>query len=54
MQMVEERAPDGFARVDDVLVRDELEGVATAYKKVAGFSIAELNARPPILGQSTR
>ncbi len=50
MQLVEERAPDGFGRVEDVLSRDELETVAAAYKKVAGFSIAELNASPPILG----
>lgn len=50
MQLVEERAPDGFTRIDDVLARSELEGVAAAYKKVAGFTIAELNTRPPILG----
>lgn len=50
MQLVEERAPDGFTRIDDVLARGELEGVAAAYKKVAGFTIAELNTRPPILG----
>ena len=50
MQMVEERAPDGFADVSDVLQAQELEAVASAYKKIAGFSIAELNARPPVLG----
>ena len=54
MQMVEERAPGGFTNVDDVLAREELEGVAAAYKTVAGFSIADLNRRPPILAQSTR
>jgi 2-polyprenyl-6-methoxyphenol hydroxylase-like FAD-dependent oxidoreductase len=50
MQMVEERAPDGFADVSEVLQAQELEAVASAYKKIAGFSIEELNARPPILG----
>jgi 2-polyprenyl-6-methoxyphenol hydroxylase-like FAD-dependent oxidoreductase len=50
MQMVEERAPKGFARVSDVLAPEELQGVADAYKRIAGFSIDELNARPPILG----
>lgn len=50
MQLVQERAPQGFGKLDDVLAREELEGVAAAYKKVAGFTIAELNARPPILG----
>lgn len=50
MQFVEERAPQGFAKVEDVLSREELESVALAYKRMAGFSIEELNARPPILG----
>jgi 2-polyprenyl-6-methoxyphenol hydroxylase-like FAD-dependent oxidoreductase len=50
MQLVEERAPSGFAKVEDVLSRDELVGVATAYKQVAGFAIDELNGRPGILG----
>jgi 2-polyprenyl-6-methoxyphenol hydroxylase-like FAD-dependent oxidoreductase len=49
MQLVEERAPEGFTAVADVLARVELEGVAAAYKKVAGFSIAELNERRGIL-----
>jgi 5-methylphenazine-1-carboxylate 1-monooxygenase len=49
MQLVEERAPQGFASVSEVLSRDELESVANAYKRMARFSIAELNARPSIL-----
>ncbi|MEZ5922750.1 MAG: flavin-dependent oxidoreductase [Hyphomicrobiaceae bacterium] len=49
MQLVEERAPDGFANVEDVLARDDLESVATAYKRVAGFTIDALNRRPGIL-----
>jgi 2-polyprenyl-6-methoxyphenol hydroxylase-like FAD-dependent oxidoreductase len=53
MQMVEERAPEGFGHVNEVLSKEELESVAHAYKRVAGFSIAELNARPSILGQVT-
>jgi 2-polyprenyl-6-methoxyphenol hydroxylase-like FAD-dependent oxidoreductase len=50
MQIVEERAPQGFARIEDVLSREELESVALSYKRMAGFSIEELNARPAILG----
>jgi 2-polyprenyl-6-methoxyphenol hydroxylase-like FAD-dependent oxidoreductase len=49
MQFVEERAPNGFASVSDVLTREELESVALSYKRMAGFSIEELNARPGIL-----
>ncbi len=45
MQLVEERAPDGFERLEDVIRADELESIADQYKQLAGFSVAELNAR---------
>ncbi len=44
MQMVEERAPDGFERLADVISRAELEEVAARYKQVAGFDKDTLNA----------
>lgn len=49
MQLVQERAPDGFARIEDVLTREELEEAAAGYKRLAGFDKDELNARPPII-----
>ncbi|BAT58330.1 3-hydroxybenzoate 6-hydroxylase 1 [Variibacter gotjawalensis] len=49
MQLVEERAPQGFTTIDDVLSRSELEDVAANYKRVAGFQVDALNARPPIV-----
>lgn len=49
MQMVEERAPEGFDRIDDVLSAEEREGTAAAYKRLAGFDKDALNARPPIV-----
>jgi 2-polyprenyl-6-methoxyphenol hydroxylase-like FAD-dependent oxidoreductase len=49
MQIVEERAPDGFGQVTEVLSRDELEGIAANYKKVAGFQVEALNAKPSIV-----
>jgi 2-polyprenyl-6-methoxyphenol hydroxylase-like FAD-dependent oxidoreductase len=49
MQLVEERAPDGFDVVTDVLSREELEGIAANYKRVAGFQVDALNAKPPIV-----
>jgi 2-polyprenyl-6-methoxyphenol hydroxylase-like FAD-dependent oxidoreductase len=49
MQLVEERAPNGFARVEDVLSADELQDVATNYRRLAGFDRDDLNARPPIV-----
>ncbi len=49
MQLVEERAPDGFNIVTDVLSQQELEDIANTYKRVAGFQVDALNAKPPIV-----
>jgi len=49
MQLVEERAPDGFNVVTDVLSLQELEDIAANYKRVAGFQVEGLNAKPPIV-----
>jgi 2-polyprenyl-6-methoxyphenol hydroxylase-like FAD-dependent oxidoreductase len=49
MQMVEERAPNGFNVVTEVLSQAELEEVANNYKSVAGFQVEALNAKPPIV-----
>ena len=39
MQMAEDRAPDGFTNIEDVISRAELEEVAARYKQTAGFSV---------------
>ena len=49
MQMVEERAPNGYDIVTDVLSQQELEEIAANYKRVAGFQVEGLNAKPPIV-----
>jgi 2-polyprenyl-6-methoxyphenol hydroxylase-like FAD-dependent oxidoreductase len=49
MQIVEERAPDGYNVVTDVLSQQELEDIAANYKRVAGFQVEGLNAKPPIV-----
>jgi len=49
MQLVEERAPQGFNVVTDVLSRQELEDIAANYKRVAGFQVEALNAKPSIV-----
>ena len=36
MQLAEERAPDGFERIDDVIPRAELEEIAARYKASPG------------------
>jgi 2-polyprenyl-6-methoxyphenol hydroxylase-like FAD-dependent oxidoreductase len=45
MQLVEERAPDGFAKLQDVVTLAELEAIAEKYKRLAGFAVTELNTR---------
>jgi 5-methylphenazine-1-carboxylate 1-monooxygenase len=45
MQMVEERAPDGFGDVHDVISPVELEEVSARYKMTAGFVPEALNSR---------
>jgi len=48
LALVEERAPDGFANLDDVVSREELEEIARAYKRTAGFDPETLNNRPSL------
>src|SRR5215208_7092863 len=48
LALVEERAPDGFANLDDVVSREELEEIARAYKRTAGFDPETLNTRPSL------
>jgi 2-polyprenyl-6-methoxyphenol hydroxylase-like FAD-dependent oxidoreductase len=45
MQLVEDRAPEGFSRITDVVSDAELAAIAESYKRIAGFSVAELNCR---------
>lgn len=54
MQMVHERAPQGFQKIEDVITFDELEEVAMHYKKVAGFDPAALSARPSWSAKESR
>ncbi|NIA67666.1 flavin-dependent oxidoreductase [Pelagibius litoralis] len=49
LDIVEQRAPRGFSRIDEVLSREELEETAAAYKHIAGFDVETLNKRPSIV-----
>jgi 2-polyprenyl-6-methoxyphenol hydroxylase-like FAD-dependent oxidoreductase len=49
MQLVQERAPNGFKQIEDVLTAEELEGTASGYKRIAGFDKDELNRKPSIV-----
>jgi hypothetical protein len=46
LQLVEQRAPNGFTRIEDVTSDDELDSIALQYRKTAGFEIEALNTQP--------
>ena len=46
MQIAHERAPQGFANIEDVIPAAELKETAAAYKLVAGFDPVALRTRP--------
>jgi 5-methylphenazine-1-carboxylate 1-monooxygenase len=42
MQIAEERAPDGFTDIHDIMLREELEEISTRYKQIAGFDAKKM------------
>jgi 2-polyprenyl-6-methoxyphenol hydroxylase-like FAD-dependent oxidoreductase len=48
MEIVHERAPQGFKRIEDVISERELEAIAERYKQTAGFDRDTLNNRPSL------
>lgn len=49
LDIVAERAPDGFAHINDVMSQAELDAFAKGYKATAGMDIEALNAAPSII-----
>ncbi len=45
LQTAEERAPEGFKHIHDVLTQEELEATAVNFKKAAGFDVETVNSR---------
>ncbi|MFN8020562.1 MAG: flavin-dependent oxidoreductase [Acidimicrobiales bacterium] len=43
MQLVEERAPDGFDSIDDVISPDEIAQATEGYRRTAGFALQALS-----------
>jgi 2-polyprenyl-6-methoxyphenol hydroxylase-like FAD-dependent oxidoreductase len=48
MQMAEDKAPQGFSDINQIIPHSQLEEIALSFKKAAGFDPAELNARPSL------
>jgi 2-polyprenyl-6-methoxyphenol hydroxylase-like FAD-dependent oxidoreductase len=46
MEIVEERAPQGFSSLDDIITQAELQEISKKYKVAAGFDVETLNSRP--------
>ena len=44
IDMVDQRAPDGFDKLSDVATDEELEGVVKGYSQLAGFAKEDVNA----------
>jgi 2-polyprenyl-6-methoxyphenol hydroxylase-like FAD-dependent oxidoreductase len=53
MKLVEERAPDGFTHIDDVISPAEIALVTERYRATAGFAVAELNHGVSLADQVT-
>ena len=49
LQLVEERAPNGFGRIDDVVSQQDLKAIAASFSSAAGLDIETVNSRPPYL-----
>ena len=43
---MEERAPNGFARVEDVITHDEMETISRSFHAAAGLDANTVNTRP--------
>ncbi len=48
MELVEQRAPNGFTKIEDVISLSELEQISARYKVTAGFDPNILNGRPSL------
>ena len=49
MQLVEERAPNGFADISNVITREEMDSIANSFKTAAGLDVETVNDRPSYL-----
>jgi 5-methylphenazine-1-carboxylate 1-monooxygenase len=49
MQLAEERAPNGFKAIEDVIPRDELERISSSFQLAAGLDPATVNDRPALV-----
>ena len=53
MQIVEERAPNGFARIEDVISEEEMREISQVFQATAGLDAATVNNRPSFVVAGT-
>jgi 2-polyprenyl-6-methoxyphenol hydroxylase-like FAD-dependent oxidoreductase len=46
LQLAEERAPNGFSQLEDVISRDELTTITSSFSTAAGLDVKAVNNRP--------
>jgi 2-polyprenyl-6-methoxyphenol hydroxylase-like FAD-dependent oxidoreductase len=54
MQLAEERAPNGYKHIEDVIPRAELEHISRSFQQAAGLDPAGLNARAALVPPGAR
>lgn len=54
MQLAEERAPEGFDRIEDVVSRQELEAAVASFSSAADLDAAVVNSRPSFVPLAAR
>jgi 5-methylphenazine-1-carboxylate 1-monooxygenase len=52
MQLVEERAPQGFVSIEDVISPEELDSIANSFTAAAGLDVETVNGRPSFVRPS--
>jgi hypothetical protein len=45
LQLAEERAPDGFKHVHDIISQQELDDIAESYKILTGYDLQHINSK---------
>src|SRR5262249_35016704 len=45
MQLAEERAPNGFTQINDVISRGELDAIVASFAAAAGLDVEPVNTR---------
>ena len=53
MQLVEDRAPNGFARISDVISQAELDEITTSFSVAGGLNAERVNNRTSFVAAPT-